>query len=104
MKHRSDDQKRSIKQEKDLATTYKGSRNAMSGAGWVRKGDVRNEDFLIEAKTTAAKSYSLKLSELRDLRKLAIMDDRIPLFIVDIQGHRYVVLDHDDFEEMMDVQ
>lgn len=102
MKRRSDDLKRSIRQEKDLASTYRGSRNAMSGAGWVRKADVRSLDFLIEAKTTNAKSYSLKLSELRELRKQAIMDDRTPLFIVDIQGHRYVVLDENDWQEMTD--
>jgi hypothetical protein len=97
---RSNDLKRSRKQEDSIADTYRGSRNVMSGAGWVRKADVRTEDMLIEAKTTQAKSYSLKLSELRELRKQAIMDDRVPVFIVDIQGHRYVVLDENDWLEM----
>jgi hypothetical protein len=72
----------------------------MSGAGWVRKADVRSEDLLIEAKTTTKASWSLKLAELRELRKQAIMDDRMPVFIVDIQGHRYVVLDENDWLEM----
>lgn len=100
--NRKDNLKRSRKQEDDLASTYRGSRNMMSGAGWVRKADVRSDDMLIEAKTTAAKSYSLKLSELRELRKQAIMDDRMPVFIVDIQGHRYVVLDENDWLELTD--
>ena len=99
---RTDGQKRSKKQEDELASTYRGSRNMMSGAGWMRKADVRSEDMLIEAKTTTKASWSLKLSDLRELRKQAIMDDRMPVFIVDIQGHRYVVLDENDWLEITD--
>jgi len=99
---RAENNKRARKQEDELASTYRGSRNAMSGAGWVRKADVRSEDLLIEAKTTSKKSWSLKLDDLRELRKQAIMDDRMPVFVVDIQGHRYVVLDENDWLEMLD--
>jgi hypothetical protein len=102
VKHRSDDLKRSIRQEKDLAKKLDGSRNAMSGAGWVRKADVRTDEFLIEAKTTDNKGYRLTLTELRELRKQAIMDDRTPVFVVDIQGHRYVVLEEDDWMELIE--
>jgi membrane-bound lytic murein transglycosylase len=94
--------KRSKKQEDRIAGAYKGSRNVMSGAGWAKKADVRTHKFLIEAKTTENKSYSLKLSELREIRRQALMDDRIPLFLVEIQGHNYVVMEDDDFQEMMD--
>ena len=94
--------RRSQKQEDELAQTYRGSRNMMSGAGWMRKADVRSEDMLIEAKTTTKASWSLKLSDLRELRKQAIMDDRMPVFVVDIQGHRYVVLDENDWLEIID--
>jgi len=98
-------QKVSKAQEKRTAETYRGSRNVMSGAGWNKKADVRTEDFLIENKAKLskdAKSYTLKLADLRKLRKQAILDDRIPLFQIDMGGHRYVVLDEDDFLEMID--
>lgn len=100
----SDSQKRSIAQEKRTATSYKGSRNAMSGAGWVRKADVRTEDFMIENKlkmNPEAKSYSLKAVDLRDLVKRARLEGRIPLMQIDLAGHRYVVLTEDDFLEII---
>lgn len=93
----AEEHRRSRKQEDALASTYRGSRNAMSGAGWVRKADVRSEDLLIEAKTTLKKSYSLKASELRELRKQAVLDSRIGLFVVEIDGSTYVVLDERDW-------
>lgn len=98
----AEEHKRSKKQEDRIAGAYKGSRNVMSGAGWSKKADVRTDTFLVEAKTTLKGSYSLKLKELRELRLQAIADDRVPLFMIDIQGHGYVVLDEDDFQEMMD--
>jgi hypothetical protein len=92
--------KRSKDQENRIAVAYKGSRNVMSGAGWSKKADVRTNRFLIEAKTTENKSYSLKLSEMREIRKQALVDDRIPLFMIEIQGHNFVVMDENDFIEM----
>ena len=93
--------KRSKKQEDRIAGAYRGSRNVMSGAGWSKKADVRTDTFLVEAKTTERASYSLKLSELREVRKQAILDDRVPLFMIEIQGHNYVVMEDDDFQEMI---
>lgn len=103
----SDSQKRSIAQEKRTASSYRGSRNVMSGAGWVRKADVRTEDFMIENKlkmNPEAKSYSLKAVDLRDLVKRARLEGRIPLMQIDLAGHRYVVLTEDDFLEIIGEQ
>lgn len=101
----TDAQKKSIKQEKRTAESYKGSRNVMSGAGWMRKADVRTEDFMIENKLKMdpdAKSYSIKATDMRDLTKRARLEGRIPLLQIDLAGHRYVVLPEDDFLEMID--
>jgi hypothetical protein len=101
----SDSKKASVKQERRTAAKYKGSVNAMSGAGWMRKADVRSEDFLIENKLKMdpnAKSYSVKAVDLRDLTKRARLEGRIPLLQFDLAGHRYVVLVEDDFLEMID--
>lgn len=101
----SDSGKKSRQQEERTAKAYRGSRNAMSGAGWVRKADVRTEDFLVENKLRMdpkAKSFSLKAEELRILTKLALREGRIPLMQIDLAGHRYVVLREDDFLHMID--
>jgi len=91
----------SKKQETRTADLYKGSRNAGSGSGWVRKNDVRSHDFLIENKFTEnKKSYTIKSVDLVELRERAILEDRTPVLQFDLTGRRYVVLTEDDFITM----
>lgn len=102
---RTPEQRKSDAQEKRTAATYGGSRTPMSGAGWKHKADVRTEDFMIENKTRMsidAKSYSVKALDMRDLTKAARLQGRIPLLQFDLGGHRYVVLNEDDFLQMRD--
>lgn len=92
--------KASRKQEERTAKEYRGSRNAGSGSGWIRKNDVRSEEFLIENKlTTNGKSYTVKFVDLRDLEKRAILDNRTPVLQFDLGGKSYVILTNDDFLE-----
>ena len=101
---KSESGKRSKQQEERTAKAYNGSRNIMSGAGWVRKADVRTEEFMIENKLKMdpnAKSYSVKAVDMRDLTKRARLEGRIPLLQIDLAGHRYVVLPEDDFLEII---
>lgn len=94
--------RKSRKQEKRSADTYRGSRNAGSGSFWLRKNDVRSEIFLIENKlTVGTKSITLKEVDLRELRERAINEDRIPVLQFDLNGRHYVVLVEDDFLEMI---
>lgn len=93
--------KTSRKQEERTASAYKGSRNAGSGSGWVRKNDVRSHDFLIENKfTDNKKSYTIKSVDLVELRERAILEDRTPVLQFDLTGRRYVILTEDDFITM----
>ena len=92
---------RSKRREERTAGRYNGSRNVMSGAGWVRKNDVRTIDLLIENKFTDKKSYSIKSNEMVKLSRTAILEDRIPVLQVDLGGRSYVVLLENDFLEMI---
>lgn len=90
--------KKSLKQEKKAAAAYRGSRQPGSGAGWVRKNDVRSDQLLLECKLTEnLKSYTLKFSDLRELEVRAIQEDRMPVLQFDLGGRQYVVLTQDDF-------
>lgn len=90
--------KASKKQEKRSANVYRGSRNAGSGSGWLRKNDVRSESLLIENKlTNNAKSYTVKYKDLTELTHRAILDDRLPVLQFDLGGKHYVILNEDDF-------
>lgn len=94
--------KDSQRQERTLAKEVQGSVNAGSGNGWVRKGDVRSEKELWECKVTSAKSFSLKYEDLRKVFEQAIVDGRIPIFLIEFlkQGESFVVLTKDDYMEM----
>ena len=95
---RRDILKKSKKQEKRSADTYRGSRNLGSGNGWLRKNDVRAEQFLIENKLTiGTKSITIKAVDLKELRERAILEDRVPVLQFDLSGRHYVVLLEDDF-------
>lgn len=100
---RKDILKKSKRQEKRSANIYRGSRNLGSGNGWMRKNDVRSEQFLIENKlTTGTKSITLKAVDLKELRERAIIEDRTPVLQFDLSGRNYVVLVEDDFLALID--
>lgn len=86
------------KQEKRTAERYRGSRSVGSGSGRNRPNDVRNEDLLIENKTTN-NTHSIRLlaKDLEGLRLHAIVEARTPVLQFDLAGRSYVVLLEGDF-------
>lgn len=94
--------KDSQRQEKSLAKNLNGTVNAGSGNQWLRKGDVRTPEELWELKITSAKSYSLKDAELTKHVNQALIDGRIPIFLVEFKssGNEWVILSRDDYLTM----
>ena len=99
---KSEGQKQSQKHEKRLAKLVDGSVNAASGAFWSRKGDVRSKDLLIEHKWTGKKQVTIKSEVLKKITREAILDNRIPVLGLHLDGENYVVLLEDDYLEMRD--
>ena len=97
---KSEGQKESLKHEKRLAKKISGSRSAASGAFWSRKGDVRNDELLIEHKWTGKKSVTIKSDVLKKITTEAILDSRIPVLGLHLDGETYVVLVEEDFFEL----
>ena len=97
---KSEGQKQSQKHEKRIAKRIGGKRNAASGAYWQRKGDVRSDDLLIEHKYTGKKSFSVKSDVLKKIMREAILDGRIPVLGIHLDGEDYVILTEHDFIEM----
>lgn len=91
--------KRSQKQEDSVAKTFGGRVTAASGALWGMKGDVRNDKFLIECKTTEKDYYTLTAKVWEKIQEEAIKDHmRTPLMIIDLKDKdRYVVFRPKDF-------
>jgi hypothetical protein len=97
---KSEGQKQSQKHEKRLAKAIGGQVNAASGAFWSRKGDVRSKDLLIEHKWTGKKSKTIQSTELKKITNEAIMDGRLPVFGIHLDGEDYVILLETDFLEL----
>lgn len=97
---KSEGQKQSQKHEKRIAKAIGGSTTAASGAFWSRKGDVRNQDLLVEHKWTGKKSKTIQAAELQKITTEAIMDGRTPVFGIHLDGEDYVILLETDFMEM----
>ncbi len=87
----------SRKQEGRLAQAVGGLSVPASGAFWHRKGDVRSDDLLIEAKTTEKKSFSIVGTIWDKIRREALLDGRLPVLAISLQGRNLVVLDEEDF-------
>lgn len=97
---KSEGQKQSQSHEKRIAKAIGGSTTAASGAFWSRKGDVRNDDLLIEHKWTGKKSKTIQSAELQKITIEAVMDGRLPVFGIHLDGEDYVILLETDFLEM----
>lgn len=95
-------QKQSQKHEKRLAKAVGGQTTAASGAFWSRKGDVRSSNLLIEHKWTGKLSKTISSKELKKITIEAIMDGRLPVFGIHLDGEDYVILLETDFLEIWD--
>lgn len=92
--------KMSQKQENKVAKDLKAKTVVASGALWGAKGDVRNDKFLVECKTTEKAYYTLTKKVWCKIRSEAINDGlRIPLMCVEIQGRAYAVIEKSMIEE-----
>jgi len=94
------DKRRSQKQEKSVAKAFNAKTTPASGAKWGQKADVRNEDYLIECKTTQKDFYTITTKVWEKIRTEAIKDHgRIPLLVIDLRDKdRYVVFRPQDFD------
>ena len=102
MKQMANFKKVSQRQERDIAKCMNGRAVIASGALWGAKGDVRTDDYLIEAKiTTKVSYYTLHVDTWEKIEAEAAMDNgRIPLIFVDIEkgNTRLVVFKAKDFK------
>ena len=91
--------RRSQKQEKSVAKDFNARPTVASGALWGMKGDVRNNKFLIECKTTEKDYYSITTKVWEKIEDEALKDRmRTPLLIIDLQDtDRYVVFNPNQF-------
>ncbi|MEU3979599.1 hypothetical protein AB0F77_05725 [Streptomyces sp. NPDC026672] len=94
--------KSSRTQEKKFAKDIGGTTVAGSGNGWAVKNDVRNQQWSIECKTTAAASFSLTHRDLINAEKNALLDLRDMAFAIEMRGRTWVVLSRETFLRLIE--
>ncbi|MGW0065359.1 hypothetical protein ACWDTT_36300 [Streptosporangium sandarakinum] len=93
--------KASRRQEDKRAAAIGGTRNSGSGNQPYRKNDVRNDRESWELKYTTAKQFSLKLSELLEAEKQALLDGgRSMRFGLQMGGRDWVILSQEDYDTL----
>jgi hypothetical protein len=94
--------RRSVEQENNLATLPGGEKGVNSGRFWRFKRDGRLWEFLIEARTTENKSYSIEHDEFKQIERDAFRTPPglLPGMQIDIRGLQLVVIRLNDFQEM----
>lgn len=95
-------QKRSRRQERDTAADLGGRTTPGSGNTVLHGNDVFTKTLSVECKTTLAKGYRLTLDTLRGAEKKAALDGREMAMQIEIQGHRYAVVNWDYFLELQE--
>ena len=75
--------------------------NPGSGNG-LRKNDVRNADLSIELKWTGKRQITVKSDDLEKGEQHALRDGREFAFGISLNGHNYVIVTQDYFEELTD--
>lgn len=84
------------KQEKDLAQRSGGQMQSGSGNGHWRKGDVRTDEFLIDAKRTDAASWTLHAETWETIRQQALLDGRSPMIALELGGRSFIIVEEGD--------
>lgn len=89
-------------QESRLAEKFGGRITPGSGNKWHSKGDVKTDQYLIEAKTTSKKQYTLKADDLEKHEKYSLLEGKDPLFVIEMNGREWCVLAMEDFELLIE--
>lgn len=93
--------RKSINQERAVAKSLKGRVTPASGALWGSKGDVRNQQFLVECKITEKAAYRLEYTTWHKIKSEANHDGmREPAMCIGLQNGKVnlAVLQLDSFD------
>lgn len=90
------------KNEKEVMKSYGLDSTPMSGAGWLIKEDGQNEHIITQLKSTDSNSYRISLDDIDKLEYHALVENKIPLFIIEFlqRNERYFVIRPEDLMKL----
>ena len=94
--------KKQIRDAKD----FHGKETPRSGGFWAFAGDVTCgevfESLLVESKQTDKKSYSVTCNTWDKITHEALLDGKMPMMSVEIQGRELIILNKHDFISLLE--
>lgn len=90
----------SDKHERRLSIELGARQHSNSGAG-IMKYDMSTDNFLIEAKRTIHKSFSINVLYWIQLAKIALSKGKEPAMVIQIQGTEVVVIRKELFQDLI---
>lgn len=74
-----------------------------SGGGWIEKEDGHNDYVITQHKSTDAESYKITRTDLRKLEYHALVDKKLPLFVIEFlsDGALYLIIKPEDLVEIV---
>ena len=90
------------KNEKEVMKSYGLDVTPMSGAGWLIKEDGQNDHIIAQLKSTDSNSYRISLDDIDKLEYHALVENKIPLFIVEFlqRDERYFIIRPEDLMKL----
>lgn len=85
------------KHERTTAKSFNSKVNKGSGNQWYNPSDIRTEEYLLEAKQTDKKSYSISLNTWNKLADEAGLVKKIPALVLRLQETDLIIISKDDF-------
>ena len=98
---RDDPKARSLRQERRSADRWGGRVTRASGATWRDKSDVSTPLFLIECKTTIKRQFTLKLGDLINAERHALLDGKTMVFQIEMGGRTWTVMADEDLHALL---
>lgn len=91
------------KNEKKIMESLGLTPTKMSGGGWIEKEDGYNDYILCQHKSTDANSYRLTREDFRKLEYHALVEKKMPLFVVEFlsDGELYLIIKPEDLTSIV---
>ena len=98
-----DNKKKSQKQENKISKLLDMKKTISSGSLWFSKGDLKDDDFILEAKTTDNEKYTINRKLINKISEESFSRFKKPLIFITVQKKDYMLLKKDDFLNILEI-
>jgi len=94
---------KSQKQENKISKLLDMCKTISSGSIWFSKGDLKDDDFILEAKTTDNEKYTISRKLINKISEESFSRFKKPLIFITVQDKDYILMKKNDFIEISEI-